>query len=478
MSDSALGRSVGVLVAVAGVIVLGFWLVQAADVELHERVPGRDMPQGPVAAGAGSLLPAEGLFETFEGVAGEVGGAWPRFRGANFDNISTEKVPLARRWGEAGPPELWAVDLGEGYAGPVVLNGRVYLLDYDAERKGDALRCFSLEDGKEIWRYSYPVKVKRFHGMSRTVPAVTDKYVLTLGPKCHVLAADAATGRRKWMIDLVAEYGATIPPWYAGQCPLIDDGRAIIAVGGPDVLMMAVDMETGRPVWKTPNTTGWRMTHSSVMPMAFANTRMYVYCAGGGVLGVSADDGRLLWRSDEWKINIATVPSPVIVGDGRIFLSGGYNAGAMMLQLRQDAGSFAARVLWRLDAKTFGAPQQTPILYKGHIYGVRPDRQLVCLDLNGRVVWTSETNRFGKVGGPYMIADGMILVMDDEGTLTLVEATPEGYRQLARARVLYGHESWGPMALAGGRLLVRDLTRMVCLDLAAGAAGSGPAQRP
>ncbi|MHC4907904.1 MAG: outer membrane protein assembly factor BamB family protein, partial [Planctomycetota bacterium] len=103
--------------------------------------------------------------------------------------------------------------------------------------------------------------------MSRTVPAVNEKYIVTIGPKCHVTCLDRVTGEFKWMIDLVAEYGTTEPLWYAGQCPLIVDGKAIVAPAGPDVLMMAVDCETGEVVWKTPNPGGWKMTHCSIIPM-------------------------------------------------------------------------------------------------------------------------------------------------------------------------------------------------------------------
>jgi len=81
------------------------------------------------------------------------------------------------------------------------------------------------------------------------------------------------------------------------------------------------------------------------------------------------------------------------------------------------------------------------------------------------VVWASTSaNRFGS--GPCVIAGGLIYVLDDSGVLTLVEAAASGYTQLARAKVLDGLESWGPMAVASGRLIVRDLTRMVCLEIA------------
>jgi len=117
-----------------------------------------------------------------------------------------------------------------------------------------------------------------------------------------------------------------------------------------------------------------------------------------------------------------------------------------------------------LKPKVFGAEQHTPILYDGCIYGIIPNGQLVCMGLDGKQIWTSGTgSRFGL--GPYTIADGMIFVMNDTGVLTLAEATPQGYRRLARAKVLAGHESWGPMAVAGGRLILRDLTRMICIDV-------------
>ncbi len=212
---------------------------------------------------------------------------------SNFDNISTESVPLATNWKVKPPSLYWGIDAGEGYAGAAVYNSRVYVLDYDRQAQADVLRCLALADGKELWHYSYPVVVKRNHGMSRTVPAVTSKYVVTLGPKCNVLCADPQTGKLHWMIDLVKDYHTDIPPWYAGQCPLIDADRAIIAPGG-SALMIAVDCATGKVLWKTPNPNAWAMTHSSVVPMTFKGQRMYIYCGSGGVAGISARDGSIL----------------------------------------------------------------------------------------------------------------------------------------------------------------------------------------
>jgi outer membrane protein assembly factor BamB len=393
-------------------------------------------------------------------------GSWPRFRGQRLDNISRDDVPLARSWPAGGPKVLWSLALGEGHAGAAVRNGRVYVLDYDQKPQADALRCLSLADGKEVWRFAYPVEVKPNHGMSRTVPTVTEKHVITFGPKCHVACLDVATGKPRWpILDLVKEHGTTVPPWYAGQCPLVDGDRLILAPGGPDALLLAIELETGKVVWKTPNPDRWEMTHASVVPMDYKDRHMLVYAASGGVVGVNAEDGKVLWKTAEWKISIATVPSPVVFEDGRVFLTGGHNAGSAMLQLKEQGEGFAAEPLFRLPPKVFDSPLHTPILHEGSLYAVRSDGQLACADLRGKVLWDSGSGHlFGL--GPYLVANGLLFVMSDKGVLTLAEATPVGYKPLAQAQVFEdGHDAWGPMAIAGGRLIVRDFTRMACLDV-------------
>jgi outer membrane protein assembly factor BamB len=398
-----------------------------------------------------------------DGTAADLPGTWPGFRGPNHDAVSPEATPLAETWAGGEPKPLWSVDAGEGHAGAAVLKGRVYLMDYDREAQADAVRCLSLADGKEIWKFSYPLAIKRNHGMSRTVPAVTAQHVVSLGPKCHVSCLDAVSGKFQWGIDLVREYGTTVPPWYAGQCPLIDGERVILAPAGRS-LMIAVELATGKVLWQTPNPRGWKMTHVSITPMEIAGRKTYVYCGHRGVAGIAADDGSLLWETPEWKISIATVASPVPVPGNRIFLSGGYEAGSMMLEVSEQAGKWQVKPAFRLDADVFGATQQTPVFHAEHLYGVRPNGELVCLDLQGKVLWASGmSHRFGL--GPFMLADGKILAMDDNGELTMAAASPDGFRPLAQAKVLEGHDAWGPMALAGGRMIVRDLTRLVCLDL-------------
>jgi outer membrane protein assembly factor BamB len=469
MKESVLTKAIPLGVAILAAASLYVWLRTDAAANLTERVRVVQGPPKQAHSNDAGPVKIQGKLVKLDGVPADLPGSWPRFRGSNFNAVSTEAVPPAKTWPANGPQVLWSVKVGEGYAGPAILAGRVYMLDYDMANQADVVRCLSLADGKDIWRYSYPVKVKRFHGMSRTVPAVTDKYVVTLGPKCDVTCLDSMTGEFHWMFNLVREFHTKVPQWYAAQCPLIDDGKAIIAPAG-DILMMAVDCQTGQIVWKTPNPDGWIMTHSSIVPMEFNGKRFYVYCGGdhikGGVVGVSAEDGSVLWKTDQWKVRF-NVPMPVIIEPDRIFLTAGYGQtedGCMMLRLTETGGKITAEPQFLRSTDVFGSIQHTPVFYDGYIYGVRPDEQLVCLDLEGNVVWTSTSaHKFGL--GPYTIVDGLIYVMNDTGELTLAQAGPSGYVELAHAKVLDGQESWGPMAVASGRLIVRDTEQMVCLDI-------------
>jgi outer membrane protein assembly factor BamB len=165
--------------------------------------------------------------------------------------------------------------------------------------------------------------------------------------------------------------------------------------------------------------------------------------------------------------------SPVVVGETRIFLSAGYGVGSMMLELGEENGRIVSSVVARLKDRVFGSEQHTPVWYEGYLYGVRPNGELVCMNRDAAVVWSSGRQKvFYKGYGPYLAAQGLIYAMEGGptqrplGILRLVEASPEGYRQLAEAKVLDGVDAYGPMALAGGLLLVRDDTTMKCLDVA------------
>jgi outer membrane protein assembly factor BamB len=470
------------ILATAAAAAALLWLTHDV-ISIPRQLPGAD--GRPAGAGASLANVFPGLLTAGDGKPSGIEGAWPRFRGSDLDAVCKDKTPLLRQWPAGGPKQLWSVPMGQGYAGAAIANGRVYVLDYDQKKKGDALRCLSLDDGREIWRRFYGVRIPPQHGISRTVPTIASNYVLTLGPLCHVMCCDAATGEFKWGIDAVKDYGTTVPKWYAGQCPLIDHDKAIIATGGK-TLLVAVDLPTGKVAWESENPRNWQMTHSSVVPMDLDGEEMYVYCASGGIVGASAATGKILWQYDQWQDSFANVPTPIVLGGGRFFVcvssghgpkvpgTGKARLGAMVLQVARQGADYMVKPILAVPDSTLASEQQTPVFYQGNIFAVRgprADGELICMDLSGKTLWTSGEDKFGL--GPYMIAGGAILAMDDSGVLSMIDASSGGYKRLAQAQVAgfdlqnkgEAVESWAPMAMADGRLIVRDLTRMYCLDL-------------
>ncbi len=390
---------------------------------------------------------------------------WPQFRGPNRDAISTE-TGLLRKWPEGGPKVRWRTEACEGYSAPAVFEGRVYFNDYDPKENRWLVRCLSLSDGKELWRYGYERRIRTNHGITRTMPAVDGEYVFSLDPKCVLHCLDAETGREVWQKNLVAEYGTRIPPWYAGQCPLIEADRVLIAPGGSS-LVVALDKASGKPIWETPNPEQWTMSHSSLMPVEIDGVKQYLYTTLNGPVGVSAEDGAVLWHFP-WKFNVAVPTSPLPVGDGRVFLTSCYEARTVMIRVGRDSDKFSAAEVYRFGENEWNSETHTPIVYRDHIYAVGKKRRglFTCLDLNGKIVWDSEGQAsFGL--GSYILADGMFFVMEGKtGTLRLLDANAKEYRELDSAKVLNGPDVWAPLTLADGVLLVRDMTQLVCLEAA------------
>lgn len=456
----------------AGIFALSWWQLKDPVYSFTPSIPGMD------ERGKGTESEAEikigEFFESFGQVNTYLRETWPRFRGSGFDNISKSPVKLISEFGAKGPQIKWITKTGEGHAGAAIYEGLVYFIDYDEEIRADMLRCLSLENGRELWRRWYKVNVKRNHGMSRTVPVITEDYIVTIGPRAHVMCVERETGDFLWGIDVERDYETEIPLWYTGQCPLIYNEKAIIATGG-NALMIALDCRTGEILWETPNPHGWKMSHSSIMLYEYGGRKMFVYSANGGVCGIAADgpdEGNVLWESSEWNHRVIA-PSPVCMPDGKIFLSAGYGSGSMMLQLKEMEGLFSVDVISRYPPREgLASEQQTPVYFMEHLFGIEPKdagalrNQLVCYhpdDVN-KVVWSSgPTSRFGL--GPYIIADNKLYILSDDGTFTIVMPDLKQYIQLDQVKLFDGHDAWGPLAVADGYMVLRDSENLVCLDL-------------
>jgi len=410
------------------------------------------------AAGVASLLPAAQASD------------WPQFRGPDRNNISKE-TGLLRKWPAGGPKVLWSVPVTQGYAAAAIVAGRVYHHDYDEAKSEWCVNCRSLADGKLIWQFREAREVRPNHAITRTIPAVDSRFVCSLDPKAVLHCLDVKTGKQIWRKSLVTEYKATIPSWYNGQCPLQEADRLIIATGGA-AIMVALDKATGKELWRTPNQAnpgnpgGYMMSHSSVMPAVLGGVKQYLYGTLKGPLGVSAKDGKLLWEFGR-KFNVAVAPSPIAVDDERVFMTASYDAGSVMVRVRRTGDAFKAEAVFDMKNNEWNSEVHTPIVHQGHMFAVGKKKRglFTCLSLDGKQVWTSEGKAsFGL--GSFMMADGMFFVLDgDTGKLRLIEASTAGYNELASAQVLAGQEVWGPMALSDGKLVLRDLTKMICLNV-------------
>ena len=389
---------------------------------------------------------------------------WPQFRGPERNAISKE-TGLLRQWPADGPKVLWSTEVCQGYAGPAVVGRRVYLHDYDRKASEWLVRCMDLADGKEIWCYRESKLIRPNHGITRTVPAVDDKYVFSMDPKCVFHCLDARTGKELWRKELVTEYKTTIPPWYAGQCPLIEPERIVMAPGGR-ALIVALDKATGKTIWETPNPENATMSHSSVMPAEIGGVKQYLYTTLNGALGVSVKEGKRLW-SFPWKFNIAVPTSPLAIVAGRILLTSCYEADTVMIRVKKEGEQFMPEKLFVLPATEWNSEVHTPIVYKDHFFAVGKKQRglFTCLNLEGKQVWTSEGKAaFGL--GSYLLADGMFFILEgDTGMLRLIEADTTEYKELAHAQILSGKDVWAPLALSDGKLLIRDMARMVCLQV-------------
>ena len=402
---------------------------------------------------------------------------WPQWRGPNRDNQSTE-TGLFRTWPAGGPKVLWKSPVGEGYAGVAIQGGRLFINDYDAAKKEHVVRALSMADGKEVWRWSYAVDIRPNHGITRTVPTVTDRFVFSLDPKCRFHALDAKTGKLLWQKNLVQEFKAAIPGWYAGQNPLLDGDRVVLVTGGA-ALVVAFDQATGKEVWRSPNPGKDVMSHSSLMTTTIGGVKQYLYLTMNKVVGVAAADGQILWTIP-FAAKMAAVPSPIAIGDGRVFITSGYEAGSMMIQVDKGASGFTAKKLYDLTSAVFNSEVHTAILFKNHLFAVgsKSRGRFMCVGLDGKVVWQSPASSGDPGGartfdlGGFLLADGMFFVVDGKsGMLRLLEANTTGYKELASAQVLSGEDVWGPLALADRRLVLRDMNQLVAVQVGPPVAG-------
>jgi len=378
---------------------------------------------------------------------------WPNFRGSEYDGISDEKLPN-KDWKTKPPKEIWRIELGDdGYAGPSVVGGKLFILDHKENR--DMVRAVDLKTGKNAWNYGYEDTDKAQYGFAHATPTYDSGRIYTLSRLGLLNCLKADDGSLIWKRDIKAEFGGR---WVSDNCgyaasPMIDGEKLIVLASGPGALIVALDKNTGQPIWKGGGSE--QAGYATPVKATIGGKAQYVIFSGMSILGVDAQDGVPLW-SLPWRTSYGVNASTPLVLGNTVFISAAYGVGCELI----DASATPPKILW--ENKALKAHFNTPILFDGHIYGIGDPDHLRCIvQATGEVKWSQPGFQKGGVIG----IDGMIIAINgSDGDVVLCKMSPEGYAESGRIKPL-GGQSWTAPVISGGKLFVRNRSTLVCLDL-------------
>ena len=371
---------------------------------------------------------------------------WSRWLGPNGNGASDE-TGLLRTFPTDGPQVLWRAALGTGFSAIAVAGGRVATL-FGAEGR-EFVVCFDAATGEELWKVDSDEDFAAGRAFGpRAMPVVDAGRVYSVGASGQMLCLDAANGDVIWRVHLVEEHNAPLSDEEGlSSTPLVDGGRLLVQAGRS---LYAFDKSSGELLWQALDEP---MSHASPAIVTLDGRRQLLVLTAGNLVGLSPEDGREIWRHVQQAVNIA---NPVVGPGNRIFAGAAYGYGCQLIEVK---GASARQVY---KNAVLGSHHATPILHAGNLYGF-DDRNGIfkCVDFaTGEERW--EAREVGK--GNIVLADGQLIVINEEGELLLAPVSPEGFRPTAQARVLRGTCYTAP-SLADGRLYLRSDGELVCISL-------------
>ena len=420
---------------------------------------------------------------------------WKSFLGPAHNETSTE-TKLAKSWPKSGPPLVWELEKGTGYASPAIAGERlVYLYRVGDE---EIVECLHPETGERYWRFSYPTTYSDRYGYNdgpRASPVIDGDHVYTFGAQGRLHCLKLETGALYWKRNLPAEFKVPQDFFGISSTPLIEGDLLIVTIGAPGGPTVAgFDKLTGRMVWGAGSE--WGPSYASPVPATVhGKRRVFVFAGGesrppsGGLLSIDPASGKIdfsfPWRSRSYEsVNAST---PLIVDNG-VFISASYRTGSALLNVNPD---FTHSAAW--TTKEVGLHWTTPIYKDGYLYAFdgrnEPDASLVCVDwMTGKVVWRKvpewdetvdnrgrpRTLSVSTLRGSLLRVDGHFLALGELGHLLWLDLSPDGYKELARTRLFGARQTWTPPVLSRGLLYIsqnergifdRKPPRLICYDL-------------
>lgn len=386
---------------------------------------------------------------------------WPQFLGPNRDGTSPEKV-------EPWKGELkaaWRLPVGEAHSSPVVADGLVYAFYQPAGKNADALAAFDTASGKPLWEKSYErAEFKPLFGNGpRSTPAIDGGKVYTLGGTGILACWDAKTGEIAWKIDTLKEFNAPNLFFGVSTSPLIEGNAVVVMVGGKGAGLVAFDKSSGKVLWKATDDPA---SYASPIASGAGKERQIITLTGANLRAVSPD-GKELWAVPfKDKLNESST-TPVKVGD--MVVGSSVTAGSIGLKLSEADGKFSTEQVWKNDKLTcyFSTPAavgDSLYMVNGQAFSKSPTITLRCVELKtGNVAW--EKPKVGRYHAAIVrTGNGKLLMLDDNGYVTLIDPDPKEYKELARSKVC--GPTWAHPALVGGKLYLRDEKELLCVPLA------------
>lgn len=371
---------------------------------------------------------------------------WPRFLGPTGDAKSSE-TGISKTWPAGGPPLVWHVEVGEGYAAPTIADGRLFLFD----RHGDRVRLTALDarTGEERWRSEYATSYEDMYGYSggpRAVPVVDGDRVYTFGAGGRLRCHRVKDGSVLWDVDTTAKFGVVQNFFGAGSVPAIEGDLLIAAIGGspegsPGIqsgevvgngtAIVAFDKLTGKVRYKTSDELA---SYSSPVLATIGKRRYGFLFARGGLLAFEPSTGEVDFHYPfrAKKLESVNASNPVVVGD-TVFITESYGPGSAILRVEPGGYGVVRRDPGRRD-QSMSCHFMTPVHHDGVLYGSHGqssgEAELRAVDYaTGKVSWS----RPGLGRATLLWVDGHLVVFTERGRVMLVEATPERYRVVADA---------------------------------------------
>ena len=388
---------------------------------------------------------------------------WPRWRGPDLSDHSPDKG-LLKKWPKDGPKQVWLYkDAGIGYSGPAISNGKFITM---GERNG-AIHVIAIDtkNGKEIWNTKFAKGFKNNWGNGpRGTPTIDGDKVYALAPKGELICLNIKNGSKLWNADLVKNFGGKAPYWGFSESVLVHGNNVVVTPGGAKGAIVALNKITGKQIWQSKEIKDGAQ-YSSIIPIKHNGDDQYVQLFMKSLVGVSASDGSLLWKTD-WNGRTAVIPTP-IYKNGNIYISSGYNVGCKLINLSQDN-----KVSEVYNNDTIINHHGGVILIGEHLYGHSDRGGWKCQNFEtGEEIWRSK--ELGK--GAIHYADGMLYCLgESDGTVTLVKANTKGWEETGRFKLSPqtklrkpSGKIWTHPVVIGGNLYLRDQEIVYCYKVKA-----------